>query len=151
VNLSGVTYSNLATGDITGANLEAALTKLQTMTDDRNIPIFQTASKLVVSPSFEYDARVILESSGSLTASENSGVINPYKGVASLIVSPYIYNTDDWFLFGDTHDFNFRWRLQPENWSEPDYQKSALEIGVRFRCAIEALDPRGVVGSRGAT
>lgn len=152
-NLSGTTYSNLTTGDLANSTLEAAITLLQTQVDDRNIPIMQMASKLVIHPNFEFTARELLESTGStaFVANSNSGVINTTKGIAQLIVTPYITNADDWFLFGDQHDLNFRWRIQPENWSEPDYVKSALEIGVRFRCAVEALDPRGVVGSRGAT
>ena len=152
INLSGATYSNLGTSaDPGAASLEAAIIQLQTMTDDRNMPIFQRPSKLLISPNFEFTMKKVLNSSLTTLAATNfSNEANPLQSIVSLIVSPYMADEDAWVLFADTHNLNWRWRIQPENWSEPNYVNSSVEIGVRFRCAVDALDPRGVVGSQGS-
>jgi len=148
LDLSGGTYSNLITTDLGQAGMETAVTMLQTQKNDRGIPIFQVAKTLLVPPALEWTAKILLESTLDTTALTNK--INTMRGKASLIVDPYITDDDGWTLLGDQHKLNFIWRVQPENWSEVDYKKSAVEMGMRFRCAVEALDGRGVVHSDGS-
>lgn len=148
VNLSGTTFSNKLAVDLSQSNLETAFSMLQTMTNDRNIPIYQTYSKLIVSPTDEWAAKVILGSAQVPGSAYND--INPVQNSVSLLVSPYIIDNDSWFVFGNDHMLNWRWRIQPENWSEVNYANSSVQIGMRFRAAVEALDPRGVIGSTGA-
>jgi hypothetical protein len=147
VDLSGGTYSNLHTADLTQSSLELAITALQSMKNDRGIPIFQVAKTLIVPPAYEWTARTILDSALDTAALTNK--VNNMQGKVSLIVSPYLTDDDGWTLLADQHKLNFIWRIQPENWSEVNYRNSSVEMGMRFRCATEALDPRGALHSDG--
>ncbi len=148
VDLSGGTYSNLHTADLAQSSLELAVTALQSMKTDRGIPIFQTAATLLVPPALEWTARTVLDSALDTTALTNK--INTMQGKVRLIVSPYLTDDDGWTLLADQHKLNFIWRIQPENWSEANYRNSSVEMGMRFRCAVEALDPRGALHSDGS-
>ena len=167
VNLVGTTFDNLlAAADISQAGLETAILALENMTDDRNIPIMQTAAKIVIHPNSKWATQVILGSAqkvGITTttsgAGDTAGValatgyndINPmYSQGLTTIESPYITDTNSWFVFASQHDLNWWTRVAPENWSEVDYVKSGVQIGARFRAAAAAFDARGVVGSAGS-
>jgi hypothetical protein len=149
-NLMGGTYSNLlsSAADLAAGQLELAMKQLMQQVDDRSIPISQTPGTLVVGPNFAYIAKVLLGSSNVPGSAYND--INTMQNLCKLVVSPYITDEDSWFLLANDHALNFRWRVQPENWSEVDYRKSCVEVGVRFRCAVDALDPRSVIGTPGA-
>jgi hypothetical protein len=149
VNLSGVTWSNLLTTDLSQSELESAITMLKTQTNDRNIPIMQTPMKLIVSPSFEWAAKVILGTPNVVGNGNND--INPMSAQnLELVVSPYLTDSDAWFLLADTHGLNWYDRKPVHNWSDVDYTKKAMLVGAAFRCAVAATDARGVVGSTGA-
>jgi ATP-dependent protease ClpP protease subunit len=47
---------------------------------------------LLVPPALESTARTILESTGSIDSEKNSGVINAYRGLAQLVVDPFLAN-----------------------------------------------------------
>lgn len=149
VDLSGGTYSNLITTDMGVAGIEQAITAIQGMKNDRGIPIFQVPGKLVIPPTLEWVTAVTL-GSAQLPGGTNNDMNPLYNRGLQVIVDPYITDEDGWTLFADQHKLNFIWRVQPENWSEVDYVKSAVQIGMRFRCAVEALDPRGAVHSDGS-
>ena len=149
LSLSGETYSNKLATDLVQTSLETAVAALQNMKNDRGIPIFNTAQTLLVPPDLEVTAKVILGSQLDTTALTNK--INTMQGKVNLIVSPYLTDASGWTLFGNNHKLNFIWRVKPENWSEVNYKNSSVEMGMRFRCAVEALDPRAVVHSTGAS
>lgn len=157
VRLDGGAGDNLTTGDLTNATYEAAKVLMAQMVDDRGLPVYVKAQKLVVDPVFETQARVILESPGGGaliggTWGAANDAINPYHNDVQIVSSQYLTDADGdaWFLLADNHMLNFVWRVKPENWSEVDYSTSGVEVGVRYRCAVEALDWRGVVGSAGS-
>lgn len=147
-NLSGGTFDNKLTADPSESSLDEARLKLHTMTDDRGLPIVQMVSKIVCPPALTSTFRRLLETEGVVGSAYND--INLVKGMATLIESPYLTSDSAWFTFADGHKLNFIWRIQPENWSDVNYQKSGVEIGMRFRCAVEALDARSVIGSDGS-
>jgi hypothetical protein len=148
-NLMGTTYSNILTAaDISQAGLEAAILALETMRDDRNIPIMQTAAKILIHPNSKWLTQVILGSAQVVGSDYNN--INPmFTSGLTTVESPYFTDTDGWFLLANEHDLNFHTRIAPENWSDVNYVNSSVEIGARFRSAVSADDPRGVVGSAG--
>lgn len=149
VNLSGVTYSNVRSADLSQTELESAITQLKSMTDDRNIPIMQMPMKLVVHPSFEWAAKVILGTPNVVGSAYND--INPMAAQSlQLITSPYLTDTDAWFLLGDTTGLNWYERKGVHNWSEVDLNKKKMTVGAAFRCGTGAVDARGVIGSPGA-
>ena len=154
VTLSGGTGDNKATAALSEAALEAAILQLEGQVDDRNIPIYQTAAKIVVPNGLKFTASSILEStlktraSGAGTNDAYSNEANPLYGMGiQVVTSQFLTDANDWFLLGSEHGLNWYWRIQPENWSEPDYIKSGIRVGARFRCASAATDWRGIVGS----
>lgn len=149
VLLGGGTASNLATGDFSQSNLEDAITAIQNAVDDRGIPIMQTASTLVVSPLFQWVAKVVLGTPNVVGSEHND--INPMSMEnIKLVVSPYLTDDDAWYLLAAEHELNWYWRRQVSNWSEVDYVKGAVEVGASFRAVTAAHDWRGIVGSAGS-
>ena len=136
------------------AGLETAIYVLENMRDDRNIPIMQTAAKILIHPSQKWLTQVILGSAqvvtdGTTTSQQNN--INPmFTQGLTTIESPYFTDEDAWFVLASEHDLNWHTRIAPENWSDVNYVNSSVEIGARFRSAVSADDARGVVGSAGA-
>ena len=149
VNLSGTVYSNVRSADLSQSELEGAITQLKNMTDDRGIPIMQSPAKLIVSPSWEWAAKVILGTPNVVGSDWNN--INPMSSQSlQLVVSPYITDEDSWFLLSDDTMLNWYERKGIHNWSDVDLVKKKMTIGAAFRSATAALDPRNVIGSPGA-
>lgn len=145
---------NLLATDLSESELELAITKLKSMTNDRGIPILQTPVKLLVPTALEWTAAKILQTEQAAGGGDTSvGLIyntqTSRQGI-QLIVSPYITDSDSWFLFGDSHGLNWYDRTQVENYSDVDEKLKAVYVGASFRCAQAATDWRGVVGSPGA-
>ena len=154
-NLMGTTFNNLlAAADISQAGLEAAILLLETMRDDRNIPIMQTAAKILIAPASKWSTQVILGSAQVVTANTVTSTpnnMNPmFTQGLTTVESPYFTDDEAWYLQANEHDLNWYTRISPENWSDVNYVNSSVEIGARFRSAVAALDPRGIVGSAGS-
>jgi len=146
-NLSGTAGDNLLGAvDLTEDNLGTAVNMLQTMTNDRNIPIFQNARTLIVHPTLQWTAEKILKSAQEPGTDYNA--INPMasQGI-KLVVTPYLTTEYNWFLLADMHKLDWYDRIQMQNWSEVDYRKSAVEVGARFRSVAVTHDWRGAVAS----
>jgi len=158
VNLVGTTYSNLlGAADISQAGLEAAILALENMTDDRNIPIMQTASKILINPASKWLTQVILGSAQKIGIDTTDEAVTGFNDINPMftqglttIESPYFTDPEAWFLLADSHDLNWYTRIAPENWSEVDYVKGGVQIGARFRAVTAVWDPRGCVGSAGS-
>jgi len=152
-NIMGTTYSNLlGAADISQTGLEAAILALETMADDRNIPIMQTAAKIIIHPNSKWATQVILGSAQKVGEGTVTSVndMNPmFTQGLTTIESPYVTDTNSWFVQANSHDLNWHTRISPENWSDVNYVNSSVEIGARFRSATSAWDPRGIVGSAG--
>jgi len=151
VNLSGTAGDNLITTALSHAGIEEAILVLESQTDDRNIPIFQKAAKIVVPNALRFTASTLLESALKTdTPASNyySNEVNALKGEGlSLVTTQFFTDSNNWFLLSDDHKLDWYWRITPENWSEVDYVKSGVRIGARFRCATGAWDWRGAVGA----
>jgi phage major head subunit gpT-like protein len=90
------TQSNTGTGELSAENYASARAQMMSITDDRGKPLGIIPDTVVIPPALEETARLILSSdyypSGSKT------VTNPWKGSAELIVSPYLTDTNNWYL-----------------------------------------------------
>lgn len=149
VLIGGGTVSNLGSTDLTQTALQTGITALQEMVDDRGLPVMQTVSKLIVSPTEMWNAKVILGTPNVVGSDFND--INPASMEnITLVSSPYLTDTDAWFLLASEHELNWYWRRQISNWSEVDYVKGAVEVGASFRAVAAAHDWRGIYGSPGA-
>ena len=150
VNLSGTgSLSNRGTAALSHAAIEAAILALESQTDDRNIPIFQKAQKLVVPNDLRFTAAILLESdklTGAATYMSNEKNVYANEGL-QVVSTQFMTDANNWFLLSDDHKLDWYWRVQPENWSEVDYVKAGVRIGARFRCATGAWDWRGAYGA----
>lgn len=155
VNLQGDTFSNLNTSSaLTEATLEAAITDLKQMTDDRGFPISQTAAKLIVPiGALEWVAAKILNSTLSTTVNQVSTTaitnVNDINVLArqsiQVVASPYLTSATTWFLQATDHGLNWYDRESSRVWNDADDNRAIIEQGMTFRSAHAAADPRGIM------
>lgn len=138
--------------DLSEAALEAAWANFQTQLDDRGMPIDIMPTRLLVHPTNVMLARRLLESASLNVIGENPGEINPIRGMVSIVSSPYLTDTDAWFLLGppDEIDVRFYWRRTPDTrtWDDDDAEATIHKISQRH--SVGFGDWRGVYGSPGA-
>jgi hypothetical protein len=151
LDIGGTTQSNVVTSnpDLSQTSLQTAITQFRGLKNDRGIPIMVQPKYLIVSPAFEWVAKVILNS-GQVVGSGNND-INPMASQnLQLIVSPYLTDSDAWFLLADQHDLNWYTRMALGNWSTVNEAEMTVEVGAKFRAATGASDWRGIMGSTGS-
>jgi len=88
--------SNLGTDALSVDTFSEARSIMMRLVDDRGKPMGIVPDTLVVPPELEETARVILAS--DFYHSGNSTKSNPWKNSAELIVTPYLSDTNNWFL-----------------------------------------------------
>jgi phage major head subunit gpT-like protein len=137
--------------DLSQTALEAAWGNYQLQVDDRGMPIDIMPERLLVHPSNVLFARRLLESAGSLAANENAGVINPIQGMVRIVSSPYLTDTDAWFLLGPPSeiDVRFYWRKRPDTMTWDDNDVGATIHKISQRHSVGFGDWRGTYGSTG--
>lgn len=94
------TQSNKVTDPLDAAALQAAITAMMKFKDDRGKLLGVVPDLLVVPPDLQWTAMELLESTywpeeGTTTARAASNVL---KGKLDLLVSPYLSDTDNWFV-----------------------------------------------------
>jgi phage major head subunit gpT-like protein len=95
---SGV-QSNRGSAALSASAYSAARAAMMRFADDRGRPMGIIPDTLVVPPTLEETALVILNSDSYPASVDGaSGVGNPWKGSAKLIVSPYLADENNWFL-----------------------------------------------------
>lgn len=92
--------SNKGTAALGADSLQAAITGMMKFKDDRGKVLGVTPDLLVVPPDLQWTAMELLESTywpGELTAG-SKGASNVLKGKLDLLVSPYLTDSNDWFV-----------------------------------------------------
>ncbi len=94
------TQSNKGTAALASTSLQAAITAMMKFKDDRGKLLGIVPDLLVVPPDLQWTAMELLESTywpgeGSVTANTSSNVL---KGKLDLLVSPYLSDSNDWFV-----------------------------------------------------
>lgn len=92
--------SNKGTSALSATALQAAITAMMKFKDDRGKLLGVVPDLLVVPPDLQWTAMELLESTywpgeGAVTANMASNVL---KGKLGLLVSPYLSDTNDWFV-----------------------------------------------------
>jgi len=147
-NLQGGTYFNQLAGALTETTLESALTALKTMHDDRGFPIHQMAARIIVPQQLEWTVAKILGTPQTL-GSNNNDINMMSRQNLSVVVSPYLTDTADWFVQATTHGLNWYTREAGNSWNDYDDNRGIVEQGMTFRSGIGASDPRGIIKSVG--
>jgi len=149
--------SNKGTSELSATTLQVAITTMRKFKDDRGRPKGINPTDLVVPPDLEWTARELLNSTyypeeGSTTAKLATNVL---KGVLNLIVSPYLTDTNNWFVLDTSHVIKpiiFQLRVPVEfkaleGDSEHAFKNDEYLYGVRARYNVGFGDWRYAYGA----
>lgn len=152
VRVAGGTYSNRLTtdSDLTQTSLESMLTQIMQAVDDKGLQIRLNPKCLVVHPSNNFQARKLLESTYVVGSADND--VNPLPGLfQDLVVSPYLTDTDAWWVTTDCpNSMIFFRRRRTEVSRDNEFNTENLQIKITGRWDVGWADPRGIYGTPGA-
>jgi phage major head subunit gpT-like protein len=141
--------SNKGTSALSATSLQSAISAMTKFKDDRGKPMGINPDLLVVPPDLQWTAMELLNSSyypdllsqTSGTGGTQKVAVNVLKGKLDLIVSPYLTDSNDWFLLctrGPVKPVVFQSRVPVEfaaleNNSENGFMRDQYLYGVRAR------------------
>lgn len=151
---SGGTQSNYTTADLDEDALEAAIVSMRATKDNKGELQLIQPDVLLVPPSLEKEARILLESQQRTGTANND--INPYKGALKIVVWDFLGaaaggSDTAWFLL-DTSQHQVNWFNREDTGVEgPEYDFDTKDAkwSVLARWAVGFSDWRGVYGSKG--
>ncbi len=140
------TQSNRGTDALSSTSLETAITAMMKFKDDRGKVLGIVPDVLVVPPDLQWTALELLNSTYypelvAAGAGSQKLSANPLKGRLDLVVSPYLTDSNDWFLLAS------KWIVRPmifqsrvpldfaalEGTSETGFMRDQYVYGVRAR------------------
>jgi hypothetical protein len=153
----GTNNSNRAATDVNlGITaLYNALIQFNLWTDHRGRPIISFPRKLVIHPNDEMTARELLRSDGKPGTMNNE--INAARGALDIVVSPYLTDTNAWFVLSDLGEGSpssvWHWDTtagtrtgQDDNWEQEVVKRKAVHGMSLGHC-----DWYGFYGTSGTT
>ncbi len=147
---SASTMDNRMQADLSVSSLEAAVDLFATGVDESNMNIAVNPEVLVVPAQNRWLASKLLESEFDPESANNT--VNALRDVGlSWFASPFITDTDSWFILSgkSDHDLSFYWRLKPETDDTEDFDTKGLKFSAIQRFLVAWNEFRGVVGSMG--
>ena len=149
------TCSNIVEGALSRETLKEGLKLMRTQLDEAGNLIQMKATKLIIPPALEDEARRILHS--TQIDGTNNNDTNEYLRSAGLEIVVMDYLGEEaggsdtmWFLQdGSRHELNFFWRVKPEFKSEEDFDTFVAKYRGYMRYSFGFSDWRGMVGSTG--
>jgi len=148
--LSGGTYVNKPATDVelSITALRAAIENIEQTVDERGLLVMKRPVLLVVSPSYQWEAKEILKSAQAPYTADNQ--INAFSDL-DLKYSVYHYfdNPKAWFVLAPKgeHDLKFFWRTKPEFQNSDDFDTGDAKFKGFERFSVGFTDWRGVYGS----
>ena len=155
VDCSSKTCSNIVEGALSRETLKEGLKLMRTQLDEAGNLIQMKATKLIIPPALEDEARRILHSTQINGTNDND--TNEYLRSAGLEIVVMDYLGEEaggsdtmWFLQdGSRHELNFFWRVKPEFKNEEDFDTFVAKYRGYMRYSYGFSDWRGMVGSKG--
>ena len=155
VDCSSKTCSNIVEGALSRETLKEGLKLMRTQLDEAGNLIQMKATKLIIPPALEDEARRILHS--TQIDGTNNNDTNEYLRSAGLEIVVMDYLGEEaggsdtmWFLQdGSRHELNFFWRVKPEFKNEEDFDTFVAKYRGYMRYSYGFSDWRGMVGSKG--
>lgn len=149
------TCSNIVEGALSRETLKEGLKLMRTQLDEAGNLIQMKATKLIIPPALEDEARRILHS--VQIDGTNNNDTNEYLKSAGLEIVVMDYLGEEaggsdtmWFLQdGSRHELNFFWRVKPEFKNEEDFDTFVAKYRGYMRYSYGFSDWRGMVGSKG--
>lgn len=126
----GATQANRPStdADLTWTSLADGIIQFQLWRDNRGRRIIDMPRKLVVHPNDSLTAKELLGSPNKPGTANNE--INALANEVTAVVTPYLTDSDSWFLLGSTLPTRWFWDVQPRTAMEDDFD---LEIIKRKR------------------
>ena len=117
--------------------------------NERGQPALVMGKTLVVPVDSRFIAEKILGTQYEVDTANNT--INPMKGKYKLVVSPYITDTDSWFLISDVPEgLIFQRRTAAEMNKDGEFTTLNMRFSCFTRFGVAAINPRSAYGSAGA-
>lgn len=147
VLLNGGTASNeLATpAALSMTSFQAMRTLIRNMVNNQSQPINAMMKNIIIPPDLYRKAEEIIGSSQDPESSNNA--INPYKGKVSIIESPYLTNTQRWFVQTDIPGLIHQKRKGVQLKNESDFETGDAKFAIRQRSKLHWTSWRSVCGS----
>jgi hypothetical protein len=152
-NISGGTWSNINSADLSEAALEQAIIDIGRFTNDRGFLIAAKARRLVVPVDLQFDAERILGSNLRVGTANND--LNAVKSLGKLpdgfFTYHYLEDPDAWFVQTDVpNGLTYMERRAPEFTTDNDWDTENAKFKVTTRFSVGCIDPRSIYGSPGA-
>lgn len=151
VNVSGGTYSNIQSADLSEAALEQAFIDIEGFTDDRGLIIACKPKSLIIPRQLRFEAHRILKSDGRVDTPNND--VNALKDsglFTNIVVNHFLTDTDAWFIRTDVSD-GMKWfeRRGDQFEMDNDFDTENAKFKATARYSFGWSDPRGLYGSMG--
>ncbi len=101
---AGAPHNNLGSSALSTAAMQAGVTAMREQTNYAGKRLGLRPRYLVVPPELEWTAIVATKSAG--VPGSNANDINPMLGFVSVIVSPQLTSTTQWFMIGDPREID---------------------------------------------
>lgn len=150
--INGGTESNTLTvaADLGQTSFENACQDVLDFQDDQGLIHGARVKKLVVPTSYNYLAKKLLETEKVIGSFNNDKNIIAGEGI-KLVVSPYLTDTDAWFLITDVDNgLKFYTRREAELDRDNDFETDNLKIKTTKRFSVGNTDFRGSYAVPGA-
>lgn len=134
--------------DLTVTSLQNAIIDFHNWKNDRGRPFMSRPRMLVVGPEDIFTARELLQSEYKPGVANNEINALREEGL-TYMVSHYKTDTDAWFLFGDTHDVNFIWDIEPRQGMEEDFDSEVIKRKIVMGFVVGHGEWRGTWGTSG--
>lgn len=154
VAANNVTQKNTPTtaADLSQTALEQMYIDVSRFVDDQNLPIVVTPKKLIVTPEQMHLARKILETQYQVDSGNNT--INPVSTARmplELIISPWLTDTDGWFVKTDEADGLVFTDVDPVMLDrDNEFDTKNLKFSAMRLFGVGAVNYLGYYGSPGA-
>ena len=150
-NVSGGTWSNLATADLDEDSLEAAVTAISVLKNDAGLTIGLKPRCLIIPPALEFEASRVLNSIGQNDTANNAQNALRYLGsIPKVIVNPYLTDTDAWFIQTNAPTGMIYFDRKADDFKrENEFNTSNAKFKASGRYSFTVADARAIYGSAG--
>lgn len=146
------TFANTptVTADLSQAAVEDALITISNLVDDRGLKQNMKGKQLIVPTASQFIAQKILKT--EFEVDTNNNTVNPVRGLLVPIVTPYLTDSDSWFITTDCSDDGlvFQRRAGAKIDKDGAFDTLNMKFITYSRFGVSFVNPRCIYGSAGA-